>query len=49
MQLLVAILTAAAGVAALGEPFGARLAVAGALVLAGRGLALPGGKKTASA
>lgn len=38
-QLLVPVLTAVGGVAALGEPFGARLAVAGALVLAGMGLA----------
>lgn len=38
-QLLVPMLTAVAGVVALGEPFGARLALAGALVLAGMALA----------
>lgn len=38
-QLLVPVLTAVAGVAALGEPFGARLAIAAALVLAGMALA----------
>jgi len=43
-QLVVPVLTAAGGVAALGEPFGARLALAGALVLAGMALALPGAR-----
>lgn len=41
-QLLVPILTAAAGVALLGEPFGPMLAIAGALVLAGMVIAQNG-------
>lgn len=41
-QLVVPVLTALGGVAALGEPFGPRLALAGALVLGGMALSIPG-------
>lgn len=48
VQLLVPVLTALGGVLALGEPFGARLALAGALVLTGMALSItrPGVQKT---
>lgn len=49
VQLVVPVLTAAAGVLALSEPIGWRLALAAALVLGGMALALPAGQKPARA
>jgi drug/metabolite transporter (DMT)-like permease len=47
-QLLVPVLTALIGIAALGEPFSVRLALAGALVLAGMWLTARAGARQAS-